>query len=298
MKRLKSTSAFTIVELLVVIVVIGILAAITIVSYSGITSRANIATIQSDLTNASNVLKMDQTVDSNNNFPTTLVGANSGKDITPSQAMDSVIYVPDNTSNPKNFCLQYRKGSITYAVDNNTAPSKGVCLQNLVSNGDFSQGVSGWTSTTVTGYSIMGGVATFTATAQYGRVGTTATVAVNVGDKIYYSAMINAPYGAAVLGVGIGTGGGNVQQFSPPAVFNSYATISAIWAATSTSASFAVYDTKSSASWSAISVNHLEAINLTTIFGAGNEPTTAAQMDAIMNNYPNNWFNIVVKASL
>ena len=37
----KSQSGFTIVELLIVIVVIGILAAITIVAYSGITARAN-----------------------------------------------------------------------------------------------------------------------------------------------------------------------------------------------------------------------------------------------------------------
>jgi len=39
---------FTIVELLVVIVVIGILAAITIISYTGITSRANTTTNQSN----------------------------------------------------------------------------------------------------------------------------------------------------------------------------------------------------------------------------------------------------------
>lgn len=38
---------FTIIELLVVIVVIGILAAITIVSYNGITTRANTASAQS-----------------------------------------------------------------------------------------------------------------------------------------------------------------------------------------------------------------------------------------------------------
>jgi prepilin-type N-terminal cleavage/methylation domain-containing protein len=38
---------FTIIELLVVIVVIGILAAITIVSYNGITTRANTAAAQS-----------------------------------------------------------------------------------------------------------------------------------------------------------------------------------------------------------------------------------------------------------
>ncbi len=40
---------FTIVELLIVIVVIGILAAITIVAYNGIQSRANVAKRDSDL---------------------------------------------------------------------------------------------------------------------------------------------------------------------------------------------------------------------------------------------------------
>ena len=40
-KRTNQQRGFTIVELLIVIVVIGILAAITIVAYSGITARAN-----------------------------------------------------------------------------------------------------------------------------------------------------------------------------------------------------------------------------------------------------------------
>lgn len=44
-----STNGFTIVELLIVIVVIGILAAITIVSYNGLQTRAKLAKIQSDI---------------------------------------------------------------------------------------------------------------------------------------------------------------------------------------------------------------------------------------------------------
>lgn len=42
---------FTIVELLIVIVIIGILAAITIVAYNGIQNRANDTAVQSDLNN-------------------------------------------------------------------------------------------------------------------------------------------------------------------------------------------------------------------------------------------------------
>lgn len=45
----KQTDGFTIVELLVVIVVIGILASITIVSYSGIRERANYASLKNGL---------------------------------------------------------------------------------------------------------------------------------------------------------------------------------------------------------------------------------------------------------
>jgi prepilin-type N-terminal cleavage/methylation domain-containing protein len=52
---------FTIVELLIVIVVIGILAAITITSYSGINQRAIDVAIRSELNNAIKVISMEYT---------------------------------------------------------------------------------------------------------------------------------------------------------------------------------------------------------------------------------------------
>ena len=54
----KYKQGFTIVELLVVIVVIGILAAITIVSYSGVQNKAIVASLQSDLASDAKKMKM------------------------------------------------------------------------------------------------------------------------------------------------------------------------------------------------------------------------------------------------
>lgn len=71
---LDNQRGFTIVELLVVIVVIGILAAITIVSYTGISGRATVASLQSDLTNASKRLKMYYT--DNGSYPQSLDSGN------------------------------------------------------------------------------------------------------------------------------------------------------------------------------------------------------------------------------
>ena len=65
--RLKS--GFTIVELLIVIVVIGILAAISIVAYNGIQARAQASTIRSDLNGA--IKKLEEYKVLNDKYPTT-----------------------------------------------------------------------------------------------------------------------------------------------------------------------------------------------------------------------------------
>lgn len=54
----KQQGGFTIVELLIVIVVIGILAAITVVAYNGIQGRANDTAIQSDLQNIAKKIEL------------------------------------------------------------------------------------------------------------------------------------------------------------------------------------------------------------------------------------------------
>ena len=63
---------FTIVELLIVIVVIAILAAITIVAYNGIQNQAKSAALRSDLANASRAIEVAHVNSGVTQYPVTL----------------------------------------------------------------------------------------------------------------------------------------------------------------------------------------------------------------------------------
>jgi prepilin-type N-terminal cleavage/methylation domain-containing protein len=67
-------TGFTIVELLIVIVVIGILAAITIVAYNGVQSRAKQAKMQSDISNVQKLVEAYYAI--NGTYPITATALN------------------------------------------------------------------------------------------------------------------------------------------------------------------------------------------------------------------------------
>ena len=119
MNKNTNTQAFTIVELLVVIVVIGILAAITIVSYSGVTKRAKIASLQSDLSNASQQLKMFKTTNTNEDYPTTIdctIPDSATNKCIKSSSNNLYTYTVDNASIPKTFKITATNNSLVYRV--------------------------------------------------------------------------------------------------------------------------------------------------------------------------------------
>jgi len=117
----RSNSAFTIVELLVVIVTIGVLAAITTVSYAGISQKAVSASLVSDLNNASKLLKIDQAT--NGAYPSTLAEANGGKGILASQGT-LYQYVSNNNIKSQTFILYATKNGVKYRITDSSSPVK------------------------------------------------------------------------------------------------------------------------------------------------------------------------------
>ena len=124
-----ASRGFTIVELLVVIVVIGILAAITIVSYTGIQTKAATASLQSDLANVSQQLKLYY-VD-HGAYPTSLDGNNCPLGSTPSpdtrycfKSSPNNTYTYYPSTNGTTFRLvESNTNSVTYSVTESRSPS-------------------------------------------------------------------------------------------------------------------------------------------------------------------------------
>jgi len=257
--------------------------------------------MQSDLSNASNLLKLDQV--SSGDFPTSLTLANGGKGIIPNPSLDDYKYTVDNTSNPKNFCLQYREGTNTYAIDNDSAVSKGVCLTNLVTNGDFRNGTTGWvisSNATITGSQII-----FTANSvnMYFLQSNLYTPNSKSGNKLYIKLNIvsNTLVGTGYIRVG-GYGGNDfcnqndISSVNTSIPIGNISKIITVREAAGNDNQSTIFLLATYTSGSMI-IDDVEIIDLTTAFGAGNEPTQA-QMDTIISNYPNSWFNIVAKANL
>ena len=129
---MKRTHGFTIVELLIVIIIIGILASIAIVSYTGITTRANNAAILSELGQASRSLRASYVIHSEQ-YPADLIAAGFTSDSS-SGVMLSYFVSPT----AQQFCLQGQKANRSYFTTETEPAQSGYCNEHtgVASDGD------------------------------------------------------------------------------------------------------------------------------------------------------------------
>lgn len=138
MKRV-GTSGFTIVELLIVVVVIAILAAITIVSYNGITNQAHDVAVKSDLNTLKK--KIDIYIIENGRRPNSLEFPAA---VTPFRASQQSYAVRPTTDHNLIYCSG--TGSDSYSV---IGYSKSGKKFRIASNASLGEYTNAWTDQTV-----------------------------------------------------------------------------------------------------------------------------------------------------
>ena len=117
---MKRQSAFTIIELLIVVVVIGILSTIVIISYNGIQDRARQTTLSGDLVAATG--KLESYKAENGAFPDAITAA----DLKLSEGV-AVQYRKDATT--RGYCLTATLKKVSRYVSNDaTEPKDGGCI--------------------------------------------------------------------------------------------------------------------------------------------------------------------------
>lgn len=139
-KTSRKDSGFTIVELLIVIVVIGILAAITIVSYTGITKQATAAQWKQDASSIVSVGEIVYNSSTPNAYPTNLAGfTNSTAKLPSNVTLGTAITTgtpsastakPDTTTTPGVTTYYWKTcagaGFVVYYNDSNDALASSV----------------------------------------------------------------------------------------------------------------------------------------------------------------------------
>ncbi len=132
---------FTVVELLIVIVVIGILAAVVTVAYNGVTNNARIATAQNDL---KSIIKTLESYKYQNNDTYPLTASAGGLKSAPG---NTLTYVPNNVTSPTGYCATITNSATTLFLTNtNTTVQPGSCnVTNYVLNPSAETGtITNW----------------------------------------------------------------------------------------------------------------------------------------------------------
>lgn len=191
----KINNGFTIVELLIVIVVIAILAAISIVAFNGVQERSRASAVSSALAQTNK--KIALYVADNGSYPSDLATV----DIT-NTASVTYQYSVNNTATPATYCVTATNGPTSYkSSSTNTTPTKGGCAGHgqggvaAITNYAVNPNAAG-TSTGGFGSAGSSPIATTTTIASdRSHSGTTSLKKVVTGASGYTAVMANTPSG-------------------------------------------------------------------------------------------------------
>ena len=117
-KQKLNRAGFTIVELLIVVVVIAILAAITIVAYNGIRQRAVVSSLQSELSSSAKKLETEKIASGNNQYPDSF----SSTGIVIREGVTNAYFKSGDT-----YCYSLTQGAISYYITNDNKITAGLC---------------------------------------------------------------------------------------------------------------------------------------------------------------------------
>lgn len=146
----KRQFGFTIVELLIVIVVIAILAAISIVAYNGIQARARASAASSALTQAQKKILIAMNDGTLSSYPINQAGFD-----TLNISSNGVSYEYSvQPSNPNGYCLTATAGNVSYRITESGQPLKDACnghgsggvtaITNLIRNPSAETNITDW----------------------------------------------------------------------------------------------------------------------------------------------------------
>ena len=145
---------FTIVELLIVIVIIGILAAITIVAYNGIQQRAQTTAMSSDLAGAARHMELAKVDSTDESYPSSIP---SGV-----KASQGIVLQLAQTATNKTFCMNAYRSS-PYMVSSFDSATK-TTRPYLCSGATIGSAVGGSAPTAPRGVNLVADISTWATT--------------------------------------------------------------------------------------------------------------------------------------
>lgn len=124
---MKHPKGFTIIEMLVVVSIIGIIAALSYVFWSTARGNAVAASLKADVTNAAHTIEGEFALTNSISYFTSLSQYNNGSGIVPSSG-NTFVYTVNNNSKPVAFCISAYNGTTSYmASSTNKNATLGSC---------------------------------------------------------------------------------------------------------------------------------------------------------------------------